>query len=125
MLTRIAPAIVKVRCGDSWGTGIVYGSSRHVVTAYTLVNVSGELAVVASDGKLFDARVVAWSEKDDLAVLELGTSVATDPVQASTEPPYAGMPIVMLYHPRDSKLDADETETPAAPVAVFGRVGRL
>jgi hypothetical protein len=35
------------------------------------------------------------------------------------------MPIVMLYHPRAAKLDADDAGTRAAPVARFGRVGRI
>ncbi len=72
MLVRVAPSVVQIRAGeDAVGTGFVYPTRRHVTTAYSVVNRDGALTVVLAGGKLAPARVVAWSEADDLAILEL------------------------------------------------------
>jgi hypothetical protein len=125
ILDRIAPYVVKVRRGDAWGTGFVFDTPRHVVTSYFIVNSPGDLQVVAADGAARSARVVAWSKADDLAILELDKPISAARLEGSVEPPVAGASVAVLYQPRDPKLEADETGGWNAPVAVFGRIGRV
>lgn len=125
ILDHIAPYVVKVGRGAAWGTGFVIDTPRYVVTSYFIANSPGDLQVVAGDGAARSARVVAWSKADDLAILELDKPISEARLEASVEAPTAGASIAVLYHPRDPKLEPDETGGWTVPVAVFGRIGRV
>lgn len=121
-LRRTAPAVVQVRCGDYRGSGFLYSTASHVVTSFAVANHGGDLSVVASDGTVHRARVVAWSEADDLALLELSTPARAQPLRLSVAAPYAGQPIALLGYP--SKTAPKEEDPPHLDVAIprFGRV---
>jgi hypothetical protein len=124
-LARVAPAVVKVNCGDGWGTGTFFGDSRHVVTSFALVNRSGERRVFLPNGKAVGAKVVAWSKQDGLALLELERAADVRPLPVAKSEPSAGHWIVMLYHPREQSLGDDKPGEVAVPMPAFGRVGRI
>ena len=119
-LARVAPAIVKVRRGEWWGSGVVFGSRRTVVTSFTLVNGPGELQVVGADGVSRAARVLNWSPKDDLVVLTLDVDVA-EPIRAAPREPSVGMAVALVYEPRDPELRADVSGdwTPPLPRSTY------
>ena len=72
MLRRVAPSVVRITVdGEAVGSGFVYPTPRHITTSYSVVNRDGKLMVVLASGRLTRARVVAWSEADNLAILEL------------------------------------------------------
>jgi hypothetical protein len=124
-LARVAPTVVKVSCGDGWGTGALFGDSRHVITSFALVNRSGKRRVFLADGKAVSAKVVAWSKQDGLALLELERDAEVRPLPVAKSEPSAGHWVMVLYHPRDQSLDADKPGEVAVPMPAFGRVGRV
>jgi len=124
MLARVAPTIAKVRAGSWWGTGVVFGSRTTIVTSYELVNRPGELQVVVADGVIREARVVAWSPSDDLAVLEMDAKGGPEPLRAAHDKLEAGSEAVLLYEPRDPQLSPDKSGGWVVPLARFTRISR-
>ncbi|HEY1532503.1 MAG TPA: serine protease, partial [Polyangiaceae bacterium] len=125
MLSRVGPAIVRVRRGAWWGTGFVFGSRHTIVTSYELVNGPGALQIVAADGVTRQARVRAWSPSDDLVVLEVEADVAPESLPPAHQPLVAGMDAVMLYEPRDPQLSPATSGGWTSPLPRFSRVSRV
>ncbi len=92
---------VRVRSGDEWGAGFVYGSPRTVVTSFGLLSLGRPVTVVARDGTHLEARVVASDESYDLAILETSAPVpGATPLQPAPETSaMLGMPVVAIGHP--------------------------
>jgi hypothetical protein len=124
VLGRVAPAIVKVNCGERWGTGTLFGDSQHVVTSFALINRGGAIVVHLAGGRGVSARVVAWSREDAIVLLKLGRSAKAPALAAAETPPSAGDAFLMPYHPRDTTLDPKNPGEAQVPLPVFGRVGR-
>ena len=82
LLSRLSRSVVKVRRGDDWQTGFVFGTTRHVVTSYSVANASGDLQIVDANQRVHEANVLSWSESDDLALLELRDDVEAPPLSA-------------------------------------------
>jgi len=125
MLTRVAPSIVKVRRGSRWGTGFVFGSRRTIVTSYELVNGPGALQIVAADGVNRVARVVAWSEAEDLALLELPVNSESSELPAARGSLTVGSEAIMIYQPRNPELADDVSGGWTAPLPRFTRITRV
>jgi len=125
LLSRVAPCIVKVRRGAWWGTGFVFGSRRTIVTSYELVNGPGALQVITADGVTRTPRVVAWSETEDLALLELAVDAAPRALSASHAPLSVGSDAIMIYQPRSPVLTDDVSGGWTTPLPRFTRVTRI
>ena len=54
-----------------WGSGFIVGKGRYVITNYHVINGAQRIAVRNGLGKIRNAKVVDFSEKYDLAILEL------------------------------------------------------
>jgi S1-C subfamily serine protease len=127
MLRRVAPGIVQIKVGDeAVGSGFVYPTPKHVTTAYSVVNRDGELNVVTAGGRVEHARVVAWSDADDLAILELHAAVSTAPLELESTKGFAGENIVLLGRPTLSDPEkVDEPVRRDVPTPRFGSVGLI
>lgn len=100
VLLRAAGSVVRIKAdADAVGSGFIYPTSKHVTTAYTAINHHGDLSVVLADGKSVSARVVAWSDDDDLAILELATAVNVDPLELDPQLGFTGEKVVSLGYP--------------------------
>jgi hypothetical protein len=88
------------------------------------VNRAGELQVVIADGVTRQARVVAWSPSDDLAVLEIDAQAAPEPLRAAHDKLEVGSDVVLLYEPRDPQHSADKKGGWVVPLARFTRISR-
>ena len=54
-----------------WGSGFIVGKGKYVITNYHVINGAKKIAVRNGLGKIRNAKVVDFSEKFDLAILEL------------------------------------------------------
>jgi hypothetical protein len=116
---------VKVRSGDDWETGFVFGTRRHVIASRFVANESSSLEILDADQKVHEATVVAWSEPDDLVLLELSEDIAAPPLQAAPEPPWVPQAMVVLYQPRETDGDSRAAKTWSVPIALPGTVARI
>jgi hypothetical protein len=116
---------VKVRSGDDWQTGFVFGTSRQVITSYFVANESSHVEVVGPDHKRREARVVAWSEEADLALLELSEPLVVPPLRAAVEAPWTPEPVAVLYQPQEPDPDSRVAEAWNVPIVMPGHVGRV
>ncbi len=125
MLLRVAPSVVQIKVGEeAVGSGFVYPTQRHVTTSYSVVNRDGELVVILAGDKLVHARVVAWSEADDLAILELQSAVKAAPLQLEPTMGFAGQDVVLLGRPTLVRPDAvDEPVRRQLATPRFGVIG--
>jgi hypothetical protein len=123
VLRRVAPKVVRVQYDeDSIGTGFVYPDDRHITTAYSVVNRKGEPEVVLRTGAVFKVKVVAWSEEDDLAILELPVSSGQRALELEPSEPYAGEDVVLMGFPHSSKESKEEQRRRRIPTPRFGKV---
>lgn len=125
LFTRLSRSVVKVRSGDDWQSGFIFGTSRNVVTSYYVANESGHLTVVGADQKAHEARVVAWSKEDDLAILELPDAIVAPPLQAARQEPWTPAPIAVLYEAQEADPDSRDAEAWNVPIVMVGHVARI
>jgi hypothetical protein len=80
------------------GTGFVFFSNQHVATAFHVVDLGRGVRVEFPGGKMTEARVVAFDEEHDLAILELAEPSEAPPLLPRTEVP-VGAPILAIGNP--------------------------
>jgi S1-C subfamily serine protease len=78
-------SIVLVRAGGSEGTGFVFLNNRTVATALHVIEGTTTPEVVLSNGEELSAKVIAWDEDWDLAILQLPKPVTAPPLHVVTE----------------------------------------
>lgn len=69
---RISPSVVRVGDGRRQGTGIVWDSEGHILTADHVVGRADVLEVALHDGRRMEAKVVGRDPDNDLALLKVG-----------------------------------------------------
>ncbi len=78
---EVRESIVLVRAGESEGTGFAFMTPRLVATAFHVIEGEPSPVVVLSSGKELPAKVVAWDDEWDLAILELTEAVDGSPLR--------------------------------------------
>lgn len=78
-------SIVLVRAGQSEGTGFVFLTNRIIATAFHVIQGAAYPEVVLSNGEELRAKVIAWDEDWDLALLQLPVPIAAEPLHVVTE----------------------------------------
>ncbi len=78
-------SIVLVRAGESEGTGFVFLNNRTIATAFHVIEGAAFPEVVLSNGDEITAKVIAWDEDWDLAILQLPTPIAAPPLHVVTD----------------------------------------
>ncbi len=100
LYSRAKDSVVMVSAGASEGTGFVFLTSDLVATAFHVIQ--GEVAptVTLSDGTELPARVVAWDEQWDLALLKLPRPTKAEPLQIIGEgQTRVGDPVATIGNP--------------------------
>lgn len=102
-------AVVHISQAAGVGAGFLFHSSRHVATAYHVVQAGREPRVRLQSGQELAARVVAVSTEDDLAILELESEVegVAPLVLATSAAPAVGAPVTVIGHPYSPQADVD------------------
>lgn len=78
---QVRDSIVLVRAGDSEGTGFAFMTSRLIATAFHVIEGEPSPVVVLASGKELPAKVAAWNEEWDLAILELNQPIDGEPLK--------------------------------------------
>ena len=77
LVKQLQPAVVtitqNIQSSNSIASGVIVSSDGFVVTNYHAVAGGNKAYVKLADGKTYDATVVSYDEKTDLAVLKMGT----------------------------------------------------
>lgn len=81
LYNEVRDSIVLVRAGDSEGTGFAFMTSRLIATAFHVIEGEPSPVVVLASGKELPAKVAAWDEEWDLAILELNQAIDGEPLK--------------------------------------------
>ena len=93
-------AVVRIETDHGLGTGFFYHSPQHVATAYHVIENARSIMIALDDDRRLEARVVAWDERYDLAILRIeGLAPGRPILQPFTDPIEVGMPVAVLGHP--------------------------
>lgn len=93
------PSVVRITRPDGGlGTGFVFFTSKHVATAFHVVDLGRDVRVQFPGGKETTAEVVAYDEAHDLAVLELAEPSSAAPLAPRVHVP-VGAPILVIGNP--------------------------
>ncbi len=93
-------SVVRIETDHGLGTGFFYHSPEHVATAYHVVHNARAIEIALDDERRVPARVVAWDERYDLAILRLEGPAPGRPVlEPFTDAIEVGMPVAVLGHP--------------------------
>jgi S1-C subfamily serine protease len=85
LYNKTRESIVLVRAGESEGTGFVFLNNRTIATAFHVIEGAAFPEVVLSNGDEITAKVIAWDEDWDLAILELPAPIPAAPLHVVTE----------------------------------------
>ena len=95
-----------VRIGDGeWiiGSGFIYDTDGHVVTASHVVEELPEIYVILPDGRVSKASLVGNNQRSDVAVLNLEETLAVTPLKlADSDEVVIGEPVAIIGSPLDS-----------------------
>jgi hypothetical protein len=110
-----APTVVVVRAPGAHGTpmvglGFVFGSRRHVATAFAIVETGRGIEVELGDESR-EAVVVAFNRARDLAILRLERPQTRAPLPSAHVAPRIGEPVLALGRTSDAS-DGDVVLTP-------------
>jgi S1-C subfamily serine protease len=75
------------------GTGFIYDTEGHVVTAYHVIKELSPIYVIMNDGKVSYATITGYSEFSDIGVLKLENSPSIEP------PPIADSSLIKIGEP--------------------------
>lgn len=67
----VSPSVVSVKAGRRGGTGIVWSSDGHIVTAFHVIGSAPAPRVILSDGSELEAKVVGRDRYTDVALLKV------------------------------------------------------
>jgi len=101
---KVTPSVVRIASGQSVaGSGFVYDTDSHIVTAYHVVNSLSPIYVIMHDGRIFKATTVGYCEFSDVAVLELESNPSVEPLPTGDSGLIkVGDPVAAIGSPGDS-----------------------
>lgn len=100
---KVSPATVRITDGRNViGSGFIYDTDGHVVTAYHVVEGLYPIIAIADDGRIFNASVTGYSSLSDVAVLKLdGDPAITPPALGDSSRVRVGEQVVAIGSPLD------------------------
>jgi hypothetical protein len=97
---RSKAGVVRIERPDGGlGTGFMFFTPKHVLTAFHVVDLGRDLVVKFSNGKHMSAQVVAIDSDHDLALLELESAVNDAPVLPAHIDVEVGMRVFAIGNP--------------------------
>ena len=94
--TRAKAALVEVESPAGFGYGFVFHSPEHVATRFSMVDTGRGIEVVLSGDRRRQAVVVAYDEKNDLAILKLDRPAGVAPLKAAKRASTVGEPVLSI-----------------------------
>ncbi len=96
-------AVVRINDGQrTVGSGFIYSSEGHILTAHHVTNQLDEIYAIFPDGRVFPASVVGSCAFSDVAVLELDSvSVFEPPMISDSSAIKVGDPVAVIGSPFD------------------------
>ncbi|MHC4841098.1 MAG: S1C family serine protease, partial [Planctomycetota bacterium] len=93
--------VVETDGGDSFGTGIIFDNSGHVITVHHVVEDANRIVVLASGGQTSNAVIVGADPIADLALLKIesGLPEGLSPAKLAKFEPRAGQNIWSVGNP--------------------------
>jgi S1-C subfamily serine protease len=92
-------AVVRIDTEVGTGSGFFFHSRKHVATAFHVVSEADDIFVTFQDGRHMRARVVAFDEEHDVALLELSEAAGAQVLEPYDGPLSVGMQAVAIGHP--------------------------
>ncbi len=126
VLRVASPAIVKVGCEDNWSSGFLIGSDLAVTTYGAVGDYCEAKARIGNDDEIA-IEVVAWSGKDNLALVRVARATETQSLRPrEAEPlPEVGEEVAILAAGTNYRLSPREWGKWNAPRLRWGRVGAV
>ena len=100
---RVSEAVVRISNGQGTaGSGFIYDSEGHVLTAYHVIDGLDEIYAVMPGGKIYPADVVGSCALSDVAVLQLDDEPGVEPLGiADSNRVEVGDPVAAIGSPFD------------------------
>lgn len=103
LYAKVNEVVVRINNGQrTIGSGFLYDSEGHVLTAYHVIDVLDEIYAIFPDGKIFAADVVGSCTLSDVAVLKLDGEPDIEPAEISDSSKVEiGDPVAAIGSPFD------------------------
>ncbi len=100
---KVSPAVIRISNGErTVGSGFIYDTEGHVLTAHHVIDALEEIYVISSDGRVFAASLVGSCAFSDVAVLKLdGAPGLAPPVMSDSSQIKIGDPVAAIGTPFD------------------------
>jgi S1-C subfamily serine protease len=100
---KVSQAVIRISDGErTIGSGFIYNTEGHVLTANHVIDALDEIFVITSNGRVFSASLVGSSVFSDVAVLELdGTPDVVPPALSDSSQLKIGDPVAAIGSPFD------------------------
>jgi S1-C subfamily serine protease len=100
---KVGQAVIRISDGErTIGSGFIYNTEGHVLTANHVIDALDEIFVITSNGRVFSASLVGSSVFSDVAVLELdGTPDVVPPALSDSSQLKIGDPVAAIGSPFD------------------------
>jgi len=116
---RLGRSLVRVEVGELRGLGVLIGDAGRVLTAYTLIDRAGDLAVRLGDGSQVPARIVDWNAAAGVALLEPATRITGEPLVLAANDAALGVEVLL---PDLTSAPGEQEPSPLVAVLGAGRV---
>ena len=100
---KVSQAVIRISNGErTVGSGFIYDSEGHVLTAHHVIGDLEEIYVIISDGRVFAASLVGSCAFSDVAVLKLdGAPGVAPPAMSDSSQIKIGDPVAAIGSPFD------------------------
>ncbi|MFH1925621.1 MAG: trypsin-like peptidase domain-containing protein [Chloroflexota bacterium] len=100
---KVSQAVIRISNGErTVGSGFIYDSEGHVLTAHHVIGDLEEIYVIISDGRVFAASLVGSNVFSDVAVLKLdGAPGVAPPAMSDSSQIKIGDPVAAIGSPFD------------------------
>jgi hypothetical protein len=100
LYNKVRASVVLIRTRQAEGTGFLFHSPRHIATAFHVVSEGQPIKVILASGRELGARVVAWDEEWDIALLELAEALDAPVLgPVSSDHGQVGDPVAAIGNP--------------------------
>jgi S1-C subfamily serine protease len=97
---KINPVTVKIINGQGTGSGFIFDTEGHVITAYHVVRDPSQIYVIMNDGTVSKASITGFSKPSDVAVLKLENNPSVEPPGiADSSYLKIGEPVIAIGNP--------------------------
>jgi 2-alkenal reductase len=102
---KISPAVVRITDGqNTLGSGFIYDTGGHVITAHHVVAEMDEIIVMMHDGRISKATVIGECQTSDVAVLKLEDNPGIAPLPiGDSSLVKIGEPVIAIGSPGDGE----------------------